>query len=129
MKGKGGKALAASNISSFIGGVVGIIFLTFFAPIMAEVGLKFGPPESAALIFFALTSIGWILGDNPLLGLISAAVGMILATIGADSATGQIRFAFGNYNLYSGISFIPLIIGMFGFCQLVDMATAKKDTG
>ncbi len=127
MKGKGGKALAASNISSFIGGVVGIIFLTFFAPIMAEVGLKFGPPESAALIFFALTSIGWILGDNPLLGLISAAVGMILATIGADSATGQIRFAFGNYNLYSGISFIPLIIGMFGFCQLVDMATAKKE--
>lgn len=127
MKGKAGKALASGNIASFIGGSIGIIFLTFFGPGLAEVGLHFGPAESAALIFFALTSIGWILGDNPLPGLIATGLGLLLATIGADSATGKIRFAFGNYNLYSGIAFVPLIIGMFGFSQLIEMATAKKE--
>lgn len=127
-KGKAGKALAAGNIASFIGGTIGIIFLTFCGPALAEVGLHFGPAESAALIFFALTSIGWILGDNPLPGLIATGLGLIIATIGADNATGQIRFAFGNYNLYSGVAFIPLIIGMFGFSQIIEMATAKKET-
>lgn len=127
-KGKAGKALATGNIASFIGGFIGIIFLTFLGPALAEIGLKFGPAESAALIFFALTSIGWILGDNPLPGLITTGVGIIIATIGADSATGKIRFAFGDYNLYSGIAFIPLIIGMFGFSQLIEMATAKRET-
>ncbi len=126
-KGKAGKALATGNISSFIGGAIGIVFLTVAGPALAEIGLHFGPAESASLIFFALTSIGWILGDNPLPGLIATGLGLILATIGADNATGQIRFAFGNYNLYSGISFIPLIIGMFGFCQIIEMATAKEE--
>lgn len=128
MKGKAGKALATGNVASFIGGSIGIIFLTFCGPPLAEVGLHFGPAESAALIFFALTSIGWILGDNPLPGLISTGLGLLLATIGADNATGKIRFAFGNFNLYSGIAFVPLIIGMFGFAQIIDMATAEKET-
>lgn len=127
-KGKAGKAIATGNISSFIGGSIGILFLTFLGPVIAEFGLKFSPAESAALIFFALTSIGWILGDNPIPGVIATGLGLLLATIGADNATGQIRFAFGNYNLFSGISFVPLIIGMFGFSQLIEMATAKKDT-
>lgn len=126
-KGKAGKALCTSNVSSFIGGTIGILFLTFCGPALAEIGLNFGPAESAALIFFAMTSIGWILGDNPLKGLIATGLGIMLATIGTDSATGQIRFAFGNYNLYSGLTFVPLIIGMFGFSQLIDMATAKKE--
>lgn len=128
IKGKAGKALATGNIASFIGGTIGILFLTFFGPALAEVGLHFGPAESAALIFFALTSIGWILGENPLPGLIATGIGLILATIGTDNATGQVRFSFGNYSLYSGIAFIPLIIGMFGFCQIIEMATAEKET-
>ena len=57
-QGKGGKALFAANISSFIGGSIGIVTLTLFGPLLAKVGLKFGPAEIAALILLALTSIG-----------------------------------------------------------------------
>lgn len=126
-KGKAGKALASGNIASFIGGSVGIIFLTLAGPALAEIGLKFGPAETAALIFLALTSIGWLLGDNPTLGLVATGVGLMLAVIGTDSATGAIRFSFGNFNLISGLSFVPLIIGMFGFSQIIEMAVAIHD--
>ncbi|PKL26981.1 MAG: tricarboxylate transporter [Spirochaetae bacterium HGW-Spirochaetae-2] len=126
-QGKPGKSLFAGNIASFIGGSIGIIFLTIFGPLLAEVGLKFGPAEVAALIFLALTSIGWLLGDDPVKGLIASGIGVLLSTIGIDGASGLPRFSFGNMNLISGISFIPLVIGMFGFSQVMEMMQPKSD--
>ncbi|WP_181995550.1 tripartite tricarboxylate transporter permease [Clostridium sp. AM58-1XD] len=129
-KGMPGKALATSNISSFIGGTIGIILLTISGPILADFGLKFGPPELALLIIFAMTSIGWVLGDNPVKGLLATGIGLMLATVGVDQAAGLSRFSFGNINLLSGISFIPMVIGVFGFSQVIEMAVAnKKDDG
>lgn len=127
-KGLGGKALMTANISSFIGGLIGIILLTICGPLLAEIGLKFGPTEIAALIFFALTSIGWLLGEDPLKGLISAGIGILIATIGVDSSTGKFRYFFGNFNLIGGISFVPLVIGMFGFSQIFEMMGSRKET-
>lgn len=120
-KGKAGRALFTSTISSFIGGTIGIVILTLLGPALAKWGLAFGPPELTWLIILALTSIGWLLGDNPTNGLLSTAIGMMLATVGVDKALGQPRFSFDNVNLFSGISFIPLVIGMFGFSQVIDM--------
>lgn len=126
-KGMAGKSLAAGNIASFIGGSIGIFFLTIFGPLLAEVGLHFGPTEVAALIFMALTSIGWLLGDDPIKGLVAAAIGVMLSTIGIDGASGIPRYSFGNLNLIGGISFVPLVIGMFGFSQVLEMMAAKDD--
>ncbi|MFZ7101798.1 MAG: tripartite tricarboxylate transporter permease [Peptococcaceae bacterium] len=128
-KGKAGKALFAANISSFVGGTIGIILLTLIGPALARVGLAFGPAEQAALILFALTSIGWLLGDDPLKGLLTTTFGLLLATVGVDQQLGQIRFTFGSVNLLSGISFIPLVIGMFGFSQVMDMMINRPDSG
>ncbi|WP_180952234.1 tripartite tricarboxylate transporter permease [Lachnoclostridium edouardi] len=121
-KGQPGRALAAANISSFIGGTIGIILLTISGPILARFGLKFGSPELALLIIFAMTSIGWILGDNPVKGLLATGLGLMLATVGVDQAVGLSRFSFGTINLLSGISFIPMVIGIFGFSQVIEMA-------
>jgi putative tricarboxylic transport membrane protein len=120
-KGKAGKSLATGNIASFIGGTIGILFLTILGPLLAEVGLKFGPTEIAALIFMALTSIGWLLGDDPVKGLVSAGIGVMLSTIGIDGASGNARYTFGNLNLIGSISFVPLVIGMFGFSQILEL--------
>jgi putative tricarboxylic transport membrane protein len=49
----------------------------------------------------------------------------MLATVGIDKAIGQPRFSFGNPNLLSGVAFIPLVIGMFGFSQVIDMVVNK----
>ena len=127
LKGKAGKSLASGNFASFIGGTIGIIFLTIFGPLLAELGLKFGPAEVAALIFLALTSIGWLLGDDPIKGLVAACVGVLISTIGIDGASGIARYSFGNLNLIGGIAFVPLVIGMFGFSQVIEMMTDMKD--
>lgn len=126
-RGEAGKALFTSSISSFIGGTLGIIMITFVGPLAAKVGLSFGPAELTWLIVLALTSIGWLIGDKPAGGLLATSLGMMIATVGLDKALGQPRFAFGNVNLFSGISFIPLVIGMFGFGQVIDMILNKDD--
>lgn len=127
-KGLGGKALMAANVASFIGGIVGVILLTICGPLLAEIGLHFGPTEIAALIFFALTSIGWLLGEDPIRGLIAAGIGILMATIGVDSSTGKFRYYFNSFSLIGGISFVPLVIGMFGFSQVFEMLLSKKET-
>ena len=128
-KGKAGKALFTANISSFVGGTIGIITLTIFGPLLARIGLKFGPAEIAALILLALTSIGWLLGDDPLKGIVAAALGILVSTIGMDTMAGGVgRYTFGTVNLLGGISFIPLVIGMFGLTQVMELME-KKDGG
>ncbi|MBR2282565.1 MAG: tripartite tricarboxylate transporter permease [Spirochaetales bacterium] len=119
--GKAGKALFTANMASFIGGTIGIIFLTLGGPLLAKVALKFGPAETAALVLFALTSIGWMLGDSPAKGLIATGLGVILSTIGVDQSSGAFRYTFGNVNFLAGIQFVPLVIGMFGFSQVLIM--------
>lgn len=126
-KGKAGKALFTASISSFVGGTIGIIMLTLVGPLAAKWGLSFGPAELTWLIILALTSIGWLIGDKPTAGLLATALGMMIATVGLDQALGQPRFSFNSINLFSGVSFIPLVIGMFGFGQVIDMVINRDE--
>lgn len=125
--GKAGKALFSANIASFIGGTIGILLLTMLGPLLAKVGLRFGPAEIVSLLLFALTSIGWMLGDDPKKGLITTALGVMVALIGMDPTRGLARFTFGNINLLGGLNFIPLVIGMFGFSQVMEMMSNRQD--
>lgn len=120
-RGHGGKALYTANFSSFIGGTIGVIFLTILGPSLADIGLKFGPPEMAALVLMALTSIGWLLGDSPAKGILATGIGVMISAIGMDASSANFRYTFGFMNLLSGISFIPLVIGMFGLAQVMLM--------
>lgn len=120
-RGKAGKALYAANFSSFVGGTIGVIFLTILGPALARIGLKFGPAEMASLVFLALTSIGWMLGDSPVKGLVATGLGVMISSIGMDASSANFRYTFGFMGLLSGISFIPLVIGMFGFSQVIQM--------
>lgn len=128
-QGKAGKALFAANISSFIGGSIGIVTLTLFGPFLAKVGLKFGPAEIAALILLALTSIGWLLGEDPMKGIVASALGILISTVGMDTMAGGVgRYTFGSVNLLGGFSFIPLVIGMFGLSQVMDLMSKKEES-
>lgn len=117
--GKAGKALFTAFLSSFIGGLIGAVMLTCLGGIMSKVGLKFGPPEIGMLILVALTSVGWILGDNPIKGLVATGLGLMIACIGLDAQTGGSRLTFGIFYLIAGVPFIPCIIGLFGFSQVI----------
>jgi len=125
-KGLAGKALFTANFASFIGGTISIILLTALGPFLARFALKFGPVEMASLIFMSLTSIGWLLGDDPLKGIAATGIGVMISTIGMDASSANFRYTFGSTNLLSGISFVPLVIGLFGFSQVMKMMSDDK---
>lgn len=117
-KGMGGKAIGMSTIASFIGGTTGAIVMTFLSPQIAKIGLKFGPPEFFALAIFGLGMIITISGQSLLKGVIAAIFGLMITMIGFDPLSGVPRFTFGSQNLLGGITFIPALIGLFGYAQV-----------
>ncbi len=125
LRGKAGKALAVSNWSSFVAGFIGVIILTFMGPMLADIGLAFGPAEMTMVILLALSAIAWLLGDDPVKGLLSTCLGVMLATVGLDAAVGKPRFALDIIDLLNGIDFIPLVIGLLGINEIIEMAAQK----
>lgn len=125
-KGRPGPALMAANMSSFIGGLIGMIILTFLGPALARVGLHFGPVEMAALLLVAMTSISWLVGENPTKGMITTLIGILIATMGMDAVTGLPRYDFGSVYLLGGIPFTPLVIGFVGFSQTIAMMVDRQ---
>ncbi len=126
-KGRPGQALFTSITSSFIGGLIGMCILTFSASALAEIGLRFGPAEMAALLMVAMTSISWLVGENPIKGVIVTCLGTLLATIGMDSVTGTPRFNFGNLYLLGGIPFISVVIGLVGLSQVIELMVGRDN--
>src|SRR4030095_11739028 len=118
-QGQGGQALTAAFTSSFIGAFFSIVLITFFAPILAEIALKFGPPEFFAIQLLTFSSFVGLGGGNPLKSLVSILIGFILATVGLDIVTGQLRLTFGITELMKGFDFIIAVIGLFGIGEIL----------
>jgi putative tricarboxylic transport membrane protein len=121
-----GQALFTANMSSFIGGSVGIIILTFAGPALANLGLKFGPSEMTAILLIAMTSISWLVGENPIKGMLITMVGILLASIGMDTLSGAPRYDFGSMYLLGGIPFTPFVIGTVGFSQVISLINERN---
>lgn len=124
-QGRGGNALGVAAIGSFIGGVIAVLFLTFLGPSLARYALKFGPPEFFSLMVFGLLLLVGLIGKSVIKGLISAMLGMLLALIGQDPATGVDRFLFGRLELLEGVDFVVLAIGLFGLSEI--LSNAEED--
>ncbi len=117
-KGKGGTALTGAFTSSFIGAFFSIVLITLFAPLLADVALRFGPPEIFSIQFLTFSAFVGLGGGNPLKSLISIIIGFILAAVGLDIVTGQLRMTFGITELMTGFDFIVAVIGLFGIGEI-----------
>ena len=118
-KGKPGLALGLGVWASFFGGTISAVLLVTLAPQLARIGLEFQPWDYFALIIFALTIAASLAGANLIKGLIAAALGLLIATIGEDTVNGIARFNFGSDSLKQGFDFLPVLIGLFAFSQLL----------
>ena len=118
-KGEAGRALGIAVVSSTIGGIFSVIVLCIAAPMLARVAYEFRPPEYFALTIFGLSMLATISSGGAIRNLIGGVFGVWLATIGAEKATGIERFMFGNYELYEGLSFVPVMIGLFALSELL----------
>ncbi len=127
--GKPGLALGLGLWSSFFGGMISAVILVALAPQLAFLGLEFGPWDYFSLIVFALTITVSLSGDNMIKGLIAGLLGLFAACVGEDEINGVARFAFGSDHIRQGFAFLPVLIGLFAFSQLLsdveDSAKAK----
>ena len=122
--GKSKEALHYCFISSFVGGVIGIIILIFFTPLLANVALKFGPSHMFWIAIFGVTVIATLDSNSIIKGLFSGALGLWLATIGYDSVLGVERFVF-NPIFSGGINIIAALVGLFAIPQVLSMIEIK----
>jgi putative tricarboxylic transport membrane protein len=118
-RGEAGRALGVAVISSTFGGVVSVIVLCFAAPLLARVAYEFRPPEYFALTVFGLSMLASISAGGAIKNLIGGVFGVWLSTIGAERVTAIERFMFGNYELYEGLGFVPVMIGLFAMSELL----------
>ena len=126
-RGDSALALGWATIASAAGGLFSLVVLIIAAPLLARVALEFGPIETFALIVFALTTISWVSRESLVKGLLAAAIGLFLATVGPDDMTGQIRFDFGVLFLSGGFGVIPLLIGLFAISEVLYQAASLKN--
>jgi putative tricarboxylic transport membrane protein len=105
-------------VASFVGGTVGVILITLLAPLFSQLARSFGPPEYFLFAIAGLLLLIVMLGENRILGVISALIGFSLGTVGVDLETGMQRFTFGSAELIGGIEFIPIAIGLFGLGEI-----------
>lgn len=118
-QGRAGTALGISAIGSFIGGTVAIIGLSVLAPIVSGYALKFGPPEYAALTLIGIYLVATIGSGDVFKSLISAGIGLLLATVGRDIFSGQTRFTFDSLALTDGLDFVVIAMGLFGVGEIL----------
>jgi putative tricarboxylic transport membrane protein len=116
--GRSGQALTAAFTSSFVGALFSIVLITFFAPLLAEVALKFGPPEFFAIQLLTFSSFVGLGGGSALKSLAAILIGFLLSTVGLDIVTGQLRLTYGFTDLMKGFDFIIAVIGLFGVGEI-----------
>lgn len=120
-QGKAGKALAIAAIASFVGGTIGVVGLMLIAPSLSSVAVSFGPAEYFALMVLGLTAVVSLSGNNLTKGLISGTVGVMIALIGIDSQTSTQRFTFGQIELFEGVEFLIVALGVFALAEVFVM--------
>jgi putative tricarboxylic transport membrane protein len=118
-KGEPGRAVWVGVWSAFLGGALGGIFLIELTGPFASLALAFGPWEFFSLFIFALSMVAGLVGRSITKGLLSGAIGLVVTVIGPDPIMGTQRLTMGIHFLEGGLNFLPVLIGIFAFAQLM----------
>lgn len=117
--GQAGTALATAALASFFAGTVGTLVLVLFAPILAHFALTFGSAEFFSLVVLGLIASTALARGSTLKALAMILLGLLFGTIGQDLYTATPRYTFGNRELYGGINFVSVAVGMFGIAEIL----------
>ncbi|WP_144671525.1 tripartite tricarboxylate transporter permease [Arthrobacter sp. U41] len=117
--GKAGAALTIAAVGSFVGGTIATLGLVAAAKPLGELGLLVGPPEFFALMVVGISLLVALAGKSMVKAVISGALGLLIAMVGIDPVAGAPRFTFGMDRLLDGVSFVAVIVGVFGLSELL----------
>tara|TARA_R110000868_G_scaffold23357_1_gene94326 strand:- start:3957 stop:5468 length:1512 start_codon:yes stop_codon:yes gene_type:complete len=118
-KGQAGLAIGIGVVGSVLGGLFGFLFLLFTAPMLAKAALGFSSFEYFWLALLGLSCAALISSGGMVKGALALMIGLFIAQIGLDPLTATPRFTFGVVELMGGISFIPVMIGMFAVAEIM----------
>ncbi|MEZ5909963.1 MAG: tripartite tricarboxylate transporter permease [Hyphomicrobiaceae bacterium] len=126
-RGEAARALGLATYASVVGGILSLFIFLFSAPLLARVALSFTPAEYFALSVFALSMLASISGRSSIRNLISGGVGVLISLVGVHLTTGVERFTFDVSAFTDGISFVPVLIGLFAIAELLNQSmTANR---
>ena len=118
-QGRAGEALTAAFTSSFVGALIAVVMITFVAPLVAQFALQFGPPEFFAVMFLSFACFIGLSKGSPMKALAAMTFGFLLAGVGLDGVTGQLRMTFGSIELMRGIDVLVVVIDLFGLSEIL----------
>lgn len=121
-KGEAGRALGAAFAASAFGGVVGAALLAASLPIFRPLVMMLRAPELFMFVILGVVITGALSGREPLKGMVSAGIGLMLASIGGAGAYQVLRYYFGIPYLYDGIPVLLVALGVFGIVEVIDLA-------
>ena len=118
-RGRAGPALGIAAIGSFVAGSIATLVVAFFAPLLAEVALSFGPADYFSLMVFGLIAAVVLARGSLVKAIAMVCFGILLGLVGTDVNSGVTRFAFGLPELTDGIGFVALAMAFFGITDVV----------
>ncbi|MVB12921.1 Tripartite tricarboxylate transporter TctA family protein [Caprobacter fermentans] len=127
-QGKGGLALGINVIYSAIAGIISTVALIFFSFPLAKFAVGFGPTEYFALALFGISMMITVSGTSVLKGVTVGFLGLLLSTVGLDPILSVKRYTMGSTDLLAGISFLPVMIGMFGIGEVLSQIFEYKQS-
>jgi putative tricarboxylic transport membrane protein len=121
LQGKAGEAIGIATTSSFFGSTIALFFLAFFTPYLGQIALHFQSFEFFWLTLFGVLICGNLTApEDPLKGWIAGFLGLFLALVGMDAIQAYPRFAYGQVDLYGGLSMIPALVGIYGMTEVIE---------
>jgi putative tricarboxylic transport membrane protein len=118
-QGKTAEALGWALISAFIGGIVSTAFMVGLAVPLGRLALQFSTADYFAAVLLGLTSVVSLAGASIVNAFIGLFVGLMISTVGVDSIYGSERFTFDSPILVNGIPYITVLVGMYGFGEVL----------
>lgn len=128
-QGRAGEALTFALAASTFGGLFGLIALVIFAPMLASAALAFQSPEYAVIMIFGLSMLAYASPGSTFLAIIAGIIGLVIGTVGLDPVTNFSRLDFGVPRLLGGINLIPVVVGLFGFAEILRMLEQTNPRG
>src|SRR6478609_7235734 len=125
--GRAGAALAIAAVGSFIAGCVGTVLIAAFAPVLAAFAVKFRSPEYFALMLFGLIAAVILAHGSVVKAVGMVILGLLVGLVGTESQSATARFTFGVPELYDGVDFVPLAMGLFGLAEILSNLDRSRD--
>jgi len=124
-QGQAGRAMGIATTGSVLGTLFGLICLALFTPMLGEIALSFGAFEFFWLALLGVVTSGNLVAVDPLKGWLAGLLGLFVAGIGQDGMYAYERFSFGNADLAGGFGLIPVLVGAFGFSEVLTVMSER----